>query len=88
MKNRPEDEDFIKRANQDPNWPDDIDKPCDWNKVSVWQKFWFKYGDLLSGLFWLFVFCGLFIALIEFIDAGDSMDDPSCTQSSRGCYDD
>jgi hypothetical protein len=86
MKNNPEDEDFIKRAHEDPNWPGDIDKPCDWNKVSLWQKIWFKIGGAVKGIFWLLVFCGLFIALIEFIDAGDGMDEPSCTQSPQGCY--
>lgn len=86
--NAPDDDEFIKRANQDPDWPENIDKPRDWDAVSIWRKLWFKFGGLIAGIFWLLFFCGLFIALIEFIGAGKGVDEPSCTQSSRGCYDD
>lgn len=71
-KNKPEDEDFIKSAHNDPSWPHDLDKPCDWSKVSPWQKTWFKIG-----IFWVFAFCGAFILLIEFINAGEGTDEPS-----------
>lgn len=86
MKNKPEDEDFIKRAHEDPNWPEDLDKPCDWSKVSLWRKIWFKIGDAVKGIFWVLFFCGLSIAFIEFLDAGEGMDEPSCTPSPQGCY--
>lgn len=86
MKNNPKDEDFIKRAHENPSWPNDIDKPCDWSKVSSWRKTWFRIGGAVKAIFWVLVFSGLFIALIELIDAGEGMDEPYCNQSPQGCF--
>lgn len=86
MQNKPEDEDFIKRAHNDPKWPADLDKPADWSRVSFWQKTWFKIGGVVKSILWVIAFCGIFIALIEFIDAGEGMDEPSCEPSPQGCY--
>lgn len=85
-KNNPDDEEFIKRANEDPNWPKDLDKPADWSTVSVLQKIWFSIEGAVKGALWVLAFCGIFIALIEFIDAGEGMDEPRCTPSPQGCY--
>lgn len=85
-KNDPRDVDFIKKAHQDPNWPADLDKPEDWDNVPLWRKIWFRIKTPVIATFWLLVLCGLFIAIIEFIDAGEGMDEPRCDPSPQGCY--
>lgn len=32
-KTDPRDAEFIKKANSDPNWPEDLDKPVDWDAI-------------------------------------------------------
>jgi hypothetical protein len=85
-KNDPRDEEFIKRAHEDPNWPEGLDKPCDWDTVPLWRKVWFRIKTPVLAIAWVLFFCGLFIALIEFIDAGEGMDEPYCNPSPQGCY--
>lgn len=60
MKNNPEDEEFIKRAHNDPNWPKDVDKPFDWSQASWLFKFWHRWGDTIAGWAW-------FIAIMAFV---------------------
>lgn len=86
-KNNPEDEEFIKRANEDPNWPDDLDKPCDWSKIPLWRKIWFVIGDGVKAIASLIVLSALCIALYEFLGGGsESFDEPYCQPSPQGCY--
>jgi hypothetical protein len=50
-KNDPQDVEFIKKAHQDPNWPEDLDKPCDWDEVSLFGKIWFRIGNTVKTIF-------------------------------------
>lgn len=65
-KNDPRDVEFIKKAHQDPNWPEDLDKPCDWDKVSLWGKIWHRIGGTVKGIFaWLcFIAFGVIFVLL------------------------
>lgn len=85
-KNDPKDEDFIKRAHNDPNWPKGLDTPCDWNKVSLWGKIWFKIGNtvkMLTTLIIIFLIVGACSKL--FFKENNSIL-PDCEPSPQGCY--
>lgn len=87
-KNDPRDVEFIKKAHQDPNWPEDLDKPCDWDNVSLWRKVWFRVGDTVIMLTTVTVIMALIIACHEaFFDGEAILDEPRCEKSSRGCVD-
>ncbi len=85
-KNNPDDESLIKKANNDPNWPADIDNPCDWDRVGLWSKIWFKIGDTVKMLIAIFAIGAIVIACHEtFFKGGNGMDEPRCDPGPTGC---
>lgn len=87
-KNNPDDEEFIKNSHQDPAWPNNLDKPCDWDKVSLWRKIWFRIGDTVKMAATFMAVMALVIACHETLFDGEALlDEPHCEQSSKGCVD-
>lgn len=85
-KNKPEDVEFIKKAHEDPNWPEDLDKPEDWDKVSLPRKIWFVVGDAVKTIIAVIVMVALPTSCaVYFFDEESWFEEPYCEQTSRGC---